>query len=132
MSESAELLWIGDPGCRDAPNERRATYVGPAKPFCPCDTGNPQDCKPEEWRPAHAPRPPCERCGNPLYRHRGNYCYRPTPYAPYFDADWVWYALDHDVPWKRQAIDTIRAALARYAAVPGALPKSAATSNIED
>lgn len=36
------LLWVGDIGCRDAPGGRRAIYDGPAKPFCPCDTGSPQ------------------------------------------------------------------------------------------
>lgn len=84
MSENtqSDVLWIGDPGALDAPDERRATYVGPAKAFCPCDTGNPQDCKPEEWRPAHSPRPPCERCGAPLHGHQGNYCRRPTPWTP--------------------------------------------------
>lgn len=105
------MLWIGDPGSRDAPDERRATYMGPAKPFCPCDTGEPQDCKPEEWGGAHAPRPPCERCGNPLYRHQGNYCYRPTPYAPYFDSNWIWYAITHDVPWTAKAVQIVQAAL---------------------
>lgn len=113
-----DLLWIGDPGCRDAPDERRATYVGPAKPFCPCDTGRPNDCQPEDWAGAHAPRPPCERCGWQLHVHQGNYCRRPTPWAPKIDDDWIWWALRHDVPWKKAAVYMVRAALASYAAVP--------------
>jgi hypothetical protein len=118
MNEATDLLWIADPGFRDAPDERRATYVGPAKPFCPCDVGRPQDCKPEEWDGAHAPRPPCDRCGQQLYVHQRNYCRRPTPLAPRRDDDWIWYALTHDVPWKKRAIDIIREALAAHAAVP--------------
>lgn len=109
------MRWLGDPGHRDAPEFEKATYVGPAKAFCPCDTGNPQDCKPEEWRPAHSPRPPCERCGAPLYGHQGNYCRRPTPWRPRQDDDWIWHALINRVPWTPQAIDIVRAALAvRY------------------
>lgn len=105
------LLWIGDPGSRDAPDDQRATYVGPVKAFCPCDTGNPQDCKPEEWRPAHSPRPPCERCGAPLYGHQGNYCRRPTPWAPRRDDDWIWHALINRVPWTPLAVAIVRRAL---------------------
>lgn len=101
MGVVSEILWIGDPGSRDAPDERRATYVGPAKPFCPCDTGDPQDCKPEEWGSAHA------------------YCRRPTPWAPRLDTDWIWYAITHDVPWTAQAVKIVQAALAKHAAVPG-------------
>jgi hypothetical protein len=44
----------------------RHAYVGPPKPFCPCDAGMPQDCKPEQWRPAHS-MPDCEQCGKPIY-----------------------------------------------------------------
>lgn len=109
------LRWLGDPGFRDAPEDEKAVYIGPAKAFCPCDTGNPQDCKPEEWRPAHSPRPPCERCGSALYGHQANYCRRPTPWKPKQDDDWIWHALREPVPWRRQAIDVMREALAaRY------------------
>ena len=44
----------------------RHAYVGPPKPFCPCDTGMPQDCAPEQWPGAHR-MPPCEVCGQPIY-----------------------------------------------------------------
>jgi hypothetical protein len=114
-------LWIGDPGARDAHDDQRATYVGPAKAFCPCDTGNPQDCKPEEWRPAHSPRPPCERCGAALYAHQGNYCRRPTPWAPRDDTDWIWHSLINRTPWTPQAVDVVRKALAAYYAIPNTM-----------
>lgn len=46
--------------------------AGWVKPFCPCDTGAPQDCKPEEWGGAH--RPPLQWTSYlPEDRHR------PTP-----------------------------------------------------
>ena len=45
-----------------------STFTGPVKAFCPCDAGRPQDCKPEEWRPAHAPAT-CTTCGKPRYQH---------------------------------------------------------------
>ena len=49
------------------------------KPFCPCDTGRPQDCKPEEWPGAHD-EPPCLGCGGKRYRHFGAhlFCKRPA------------------------------------------------------
>ena len=40
------------------------------KPFCPCDTGRPQDCKPEAWPGAHA-EPRCLSCGMKEYEHIG-------------------------------------------------------------
>jgi hypothetical protein len=40
------------------------------KPFCPCDTGLPQDCKPETWQGAHSQRP-CLNCGKETYQHHG-------------------------------------------------------------
>ncbi len=48
------------------------------KPFCPCDTGRPQDCKPEEWPGAHD-EPPCLHCGRKRYAHYGSmrFCGRP-------------------------------------------------------
>jgi hypothetical protein len=53
------------------------------KPFCPCDTGRPQDCKPEEWPGAHV-EPPCLDCGKKRYRHFGalRFCVRPTDLTP--------------------------------------------------
>lgn len=52
----------------------RPEFAGPVKPFCPCDAGRPQDCKPEEWGDAHAPMF-CSRCGKPRYQHAGlRYC----------------------------------------------------------
>lgn len=53
------------------------------KPFCPCDTGRPQDCKPEEWPGAHS-EPPCLGCGEKRYRHFGAllYCARPADWPP--------------------------------------------------
>jgi len=48
------------------------------KPFCPCDTGRPQDCKPEQWPGAHA-EPACLNCGGKSYAHFGanQLCERP-------------------------------------------------------
>lgn len=43
-------------------------YVGPPKPWCPCDINEPQHCQPEKWFDAHAPRT-CESCGRPSYEH---------------------------------------------------------------
>jgi hypothetical protein len=34
----------------------------PVKPFCPCDAGRPQDCKPEEWGDAHGKWTDCDLC----------------------------------------------------------------------
>lgn len=49
------------------------------KPFCPCDAGRPQDCKPEDWPGAHD-EPPCLNCGRKRYEHFGwpRYCERPA------------------------------------------------------
>jgi hypothetical protein len=48
------------------------------KPFCPCDTGRPQDCQPEDWPGAHD-EPPCLNCGRKRYAHHGwpLFCERP-------------------------------------------------------
>lgn len=53
-----------------SPARRVPTPVGalPTKAFCPCDLGRPQDCKPEDWRPAHSERV-CTACGCPSYQH---------------------------------------------------------------
>jgi hypothetical protein len=49
------------------------------KPFCPCDAGRPQDCKPEDWPGAHD-EPPCLDCGRKRYTHFGanRLCERPA------------------------------------------------------
>ncbi len=56
-----------NPGKPDGGGTYRTDTV---KPFCPCDTGRPQDCKPEEWPGAHA-EPPCLDCGRKRYTHFG-------------------------------------------------------------
>lgn len=53
------------------------------KPFCPCDTDRPQDCKPEEWGEAHE-EPACLDCGKKRYAHFGAHllCHRPASWGP--------------------------------------------------
>lgn len=48
------------------------------KPFCPCDSGRPQDCQPEDWPGAHS-EPPCLGCGGKRYAHLGALLLCPPP-----------------------------------------------------